>query len=248
MTTKKTGLGQRFYVGGYALAGDVGSFQRIQGGLTGTIPMTGIDKLAYERVGGHRDGAIDWTSFFNDAPDQAHDVLSPLPRTDVICTLLTAATIGAPACSEVAKQVGYDPDRPEDGSFTFNVETLANGYGLDWGEALTDGERTDTTGTNGASWDYTAAQTDAFGFQMFVHLLAITGTNVTIKVQDSANNSAFTDVTGATTAALSAGRTAVRIAAVPAVIRRYVRVVTSGTFTSATFVVGFTRNEVAVSF
>lgn len=247
--TKKSGLGQRFYVGGYAIHGDVGSFQRIAGGPA-VLVVTGVDKLAFERITGKRDGGIDFTTFFNDAAGQEHAALKGLPTADVVCSLLTAATIGAPACSEIAKQIGYDGTRDDEGNLTFSIETQSNGYGVDWGEALTDGQRTDGAATDGSSWDYTAVQSSTDGWQMFWHLIAFTGTSVTMKVQDSANNSAFTDVTGATSGAQTVAHTAGRVAggAGSTAVRRYVRVSTTGTFSNAVFVVAFTRNDGPVAF
>jgi hypothetical protein len=78
--TKKSGLAQNFYLGGYNLSGDTGAGNEIGGGLAGTQDVTGIDKSAYERVGLLRDGRLSWTSFFNPAAAAAHPVLSALRR------------------------------------------------------------------------------------------------------------------------------------------------------------------------
>lgn len=245
--TKKSGLGQRFYVNGYAIHGDVGSFQRIAGGNS-PLEVTGIDKEAFERIPGKRDGGIDWTAFFNDATGQEHAALKGLPTTDVVCTLLTSATIGAATVSEVAKQVNYDGTRADDGALTFVIETQSNGYGIDWGVTYTAGERTDTAATNGTAVDYSAAQAGTYGWQMFWHLIAFTGTSVTIKMQDSADNLSFGDVSGATSGAQSTPHTAGRLSGLSGsatAVKRYVRVATTGTFSNAVFVVQFTRNEEA---
>jgi len=130
---------------------------------------------------------------------------------------------------------------------TFAVQALANGYGLDWGRTLTAGKRTDTTATNGASVDHTDVTT-AFGWQAFLHVFAFTGTSVTVTLQDSADDSAwanlaggaFTAASGITSQRLEGGRTAT--------VRRYLRAITSGTFSNAVFAVVFTRNLTAVAF
>lgn len=248
--TKKTGLGQRFYIGGYAIHGDVGSFQRIAGGPA-ALEVTGVDKEAFERIGGKRDGGIDFSTFFNDASGQEHAALKGLPTADVIATLLTAATAGAPACSCVAKQVDYNPTRGDDGSLTFAVQTLSNGFGVDWGTAMTAGTRQDTTATNGASVDFGAAQGGAFGGQLFVQLNAFTGTSVTVKVQSSSDDGAgdaFADVATFTTAALTSAPAAVRIAYTGGALERYLRLVTVGTFSVADFAAQITVNDTTVSF
>lgn len=247
---KRGGLGQRFFVGGYNLSGDIGSFQRVAGGNSPLV-VTGIDKSAFERIGGKRDGGIDWSAWFNDAAGQAHPVLSALPRADVVASLLTGTTAGMPVASMVAKQLNYDGTRNEDGSFPLTVQSLANGFGLDWGVLLTAGLRQDTAATNGAALDFGAVQGGAYGAQLFVHLNAFTGTSVTIKVQSSSDNGvgdAWADVAGLTTGALVAAPQAARIAYTGAALERYLRVVTTGTFTVADFVVGITVNDTVVTF
>lgn len=240
---KQSGLGDGLLVGGYDLSGDTGAVDNVSGGPA-LLEMTGIDKYAFERQGGVRDGKIEWTGFFNDAAGQNHPVLSTLPRTDVAASYLRGRGIGSPVASAIAKQVGYDGTRGDDGSLTFKVEAQSNSYGVDWGVQLTAGLRTDTTATNGTSLDTTASL--SFGGQAFLHVTALTGTNVVVKIQDSADNSSFSDVTGLTFTSVTAAHTAERLAVSnTSTIRRYVRVATTGTFTSATFVVGFTKNEVA---
>lgn len=84
-----------------------------------------------------------------------------------------------------------------------------------------------------------------YGLQMYVHLFGFTGTSITVKLQESGDNGsadAWTDVAGATTAALTAIG-AVRIATSAALtVKRYLRVVSVGTFSSAVFAVNVVRN------
>lgn len=250
---KQSGLGDNFYVAGYDLSGDTGSLGRIGGGHA-LDDVTGIDKDGFERVGLLRDGALDWTAFFNDGTiaggdtaDRAHSVLKTLPMTDRILTYCRGTALGSPAASMVGKQINYDPNRNQDGSLRLGVQALPNGYGLEWGNLLTAGKRTDTTATNGTGLDLTAVST-AFGWQAWLHVFAFTGTSVTVTLQDSADNvsfanltgGAFTAATGITSERLEGGRTAT--------VRRYVRAITSGTFSNAVFAVAFTRNESAVAF
>lgn len=243
---KESGLGDRLLIGGYDLSGDIGAVDKVAGGIS-TLDVTAINKSAMERIGGLRDGGIDFTAYFNPAAAQAHPVLSALPTTDVQVSYLRGTTLGNAAASLVAKQVTYDGNRGTSGEFTFKVATVANGYGLQWGTQLTAGLRTDTAATNGTGVDLTTVST-AFGWTGFLHVTAFTGTSCTVTLQDSADNSswanltggAFTAATGLTTQRLEGGATAT--------VRRYVRAITSGTFTSCTFAVTFVRNETAVTY
>ena len=243
---KQGGMGDNLYVAGYDLSGDIGSLSRISGGPA-ALEVTGIDKSAPERIGGLRDGGIEFTAWFNPGitPDRAHKRLSLLPLTDQIVSYARGTVLGNQAASLVAKQINYDPTRNQDGSLSENVQALANGFGLDWGRLLTAGKRTDSAPTNGASVDHTDVST-AFGWQAWLHVFAFTGTSVTVTIEDSADNAAFALLTGATfTAAtgitsqrLEGGRTAT--------VRRYLRAVTAGTFSNAVFAVQFTRNLTSV--
>jgi hypothetical protein len=246
---KQSGLGDQLYVAGYDLSGDIGSLSRIGGGPA-ALDVTGIDKSAPERLGGERDGEISFSAWFNKATDRAHPVLKTLPSTDRIVTYCRGATLGNPAASMVAKQVNYDPTRGQDGSLSMVVQALANGYGLEWGTQLTAGKRTDSSGTNGAGVDLGSASPGAFGLQAYLHVFAFTGTSVTIKIQESSDNGGtdpFADVVGGAFSVVT-GVTSERIATAAINVERYLRVVTTGTFSNAVFAVTATRNEVAVSF
>lgn len=255
---KQSGLGDNFYLGGYDLSGDTASLGEIGGGNS-PIDVTGIDKSAFERIGGLRDGRIEWVSHFNketaaDDPgvttDHQHVALKSLPYTDRHVAYFRGTTLGNPAACMVAKQLNYDGTRDNDGKLTFAIRAESNGYGLEWGRMMTAGKRTDTTATNGSSVDFGTGST-AFGAQFWLQVFAFTGTSVTVKLQESSDNGAgdawadvtggtFTAATGITAERLQTGRTQT--------IERYLRVVTTGTFTNAVFAVVATRNDTAVLF
>jgi hypothetical protein len=133
---KSSGLGDALLVGAVDLSGDVGSLEKIASPVT-LLDVTGIDKGAVERIGGKRDGAIDFTAFFNTAVAAAHLTLSPLPTTGVTITYLRGVGTGKPSATLVAKQVNYDGTRGADGSFTFKVSAVSSdGSGLVWGVQL----------------------------------------------------------------------------------------------------------------
>lgn len=249
MSGKTSGLGDNFYVDGNNISGDVGSIENISSPLK-LLDVTGIDKLAYERIIGLRDGDMKWTTFFNAATGKVLSVLKTLPRTNRIATYCRGTTLGNPSASMVALQLNYDGKRGNGGDYTFSCEAQGNGYGIDWGNQLTAGMRTDTAATNGTAVDFGAAT--SFGFQAWLQFNALAGTDVTVKLQDSADNSTFADISsGAFTQITTTTPQAQRLAVGgTATVRRYVRAttVTSGGFTSATFSVHITKNTAAVTF
>ncbi len=244
---KETGLGAAYYLDGVDLSGDTNAVERISTSM-GLIPQTGIDKSAMERAPGLLDGEISWTSFFN--PARAHPKLEDLPRADVMGSYFhKGAILGTPTASIIAKQANYDPTRAADGQLTLKVQTLSNGFSLDWGLALTAGEKTDTAAANGTGVDFQDwGGGNSFGLQAYLHLIAFTGTDVTIKLQQSSDNGvgdAWADVVGGSFGALTAAPQGLRIAtARDQAVERYLRVVTTGTFSNAVYRVSARANKV----
>jgi hypothetical protein len=244
---KETGLGANFYIDGVDLSGDVGAMRSISKSMQ-VLPVTGIDKYAFERRASKLDASMDWQSWFNPSAGQEHATLKNVTRIDRIATYLHKTTLGVPGASIVCKQTNYDPTRGNDGSLTINVDTVANAQWMDWGLSLTAGKRTDTGATNGSSVDFSAAS--AFGLQAYLHVFSFTGTNVTIKLQQSSDNGAgdaFADITGGAFTAVTSAPDWERIATSRTeAIERYIRLVTTGTFTSAIFAVTVTVNRTSL--
>lgn len=242
---KQGGMGDNCYVGAFNLSGDIGSVGNLHGGVAAS-EVTAIDKFAFERIGLLGDAAGDFSAWFNKAAGASHLTFRGLPTADVIFSYFRGQAVGSPAASFVAKQIGYDGTRGADGSYSHAVNAQANGTPLDWGFQLTPGVRTDTVPTNGTGVDRGAAlASTAFGAVAYLHVFAFTGTNVTIKIQDSADNVTFADLTGGTFT-LVAGAGSERIATgLTQTVRRYLRVVTSGTFSNVQFAVNAIPFEVA---
>lgn len=244
---KSSGLGDNLYIAGFDASGDIQQLNNISGGPA-LLNFTGIDKSAYERQGGLRSGQIEMTTFFNHVAVTGglHEKLSALPRTDVILAYCRGTTLGDPAASLVAKQANYDPTRGDDGMLTFGVSAQSNGFGIEWGRQLTAGVRTDTAATNGTGIDTTASL--SFGGQAYLQVFSFTGTDATVKIQDSADNVTFADVAGFAFMQVTAGPTSERIAlSNTTTLRRYLRAVTvtTGGVTSVSFSVNVIKNEIA---
>ena len=241
---KQNGLGDNFYVGGYNFSGDIASLERISASRA-VMDVTGIDKSAMERIQGIKDGGFDFTSFFNPTAAQAFPVLSALPTTDVVCSYFRGTAIGNPASSCVAKQINYDGARTDAGEFTFKTSVEGNGYGLEWGRMMTAGPRSDTSATSPSTGLDTLASAD-FGLQAYLHVFSFTGTSCTVTLQDSADNSSFAAIGSGVAFSAASAIGDERIAtANTATIRRYVRAITTGTFSECTFAVVLVKNEIA---
>lgn len=243
---KQTGLGDNLYVSQYDLSGDVGQVNNISS-PRGSTEVTAIDKSAIERLFTTKDGQITFNSFFNDAAGQSHLVLRSLPTADRIVSYFRGTAVGSPACSMLAKQINYDGTRNADGSLTFDTQALANGFGLDWGRQLTAGKITHASATAGTALDGGAAS--SFGFQAFLHIFSLGSGTPTIKIQSSSDNAgdAYADITGGTFTIQDVGSERIATAA-DAAIERYLKVVTTGTFSNLVFAVSVCRNATAPEF
>ena len=245
---KQSGLGDNFFIGGFDLSGDLSSVDQISGPLS-TIDVTGIKQYGNSRIGGLRTGDWQFTSFFDytlgggAGGDNSHTALSALPTADVIANYFRGSAVGNPAAAIAGRQVNYDGTRDNTGNLTLKVEVQGDGYGMEWGQQATAGLRTDTTGTTGAYWNLGAA--GANGAQAWLQLVALTGTNVDVKLQHCTTSggtySSLIDFGSQTATGAWRGTAA-------GTVDQYIQVVTSGTFTSATFAVMLTVNPVAVSF
>jgi hypothetical protein len=242
---KQSGLLDQAFVAGYDLSGDIQALGTIRDSQN-LLDVTAINVSAMERIRGIRDGEISFTSFFNDAVGQEHAILKTVPSTDTHVMYFRGSTLGNPVAAMVGKQVDYAMQRGADGSLIFNVQALSNGFGLHQCFSLTAGKRTDTVATNGTSVDDLAGSptSTAFGMSAYFQLFSFAGTSVTITISDSADNSSFASITGLATSALTSAPQQVFLqTATGATIRRYIRVVTTGTFSSAVFAVAVTRHR-----
>lgn len=249
---KQSGLGAALYLDGFDLSGDVGAVDKIHGGCA-TLDVTGLDKLAYERIGGLRDGDISFKAFFNPTITvQEHARLSTLPRTDVDA-MVELWTPGAPALGDysaciLGKQVNYDPARAADGSLIFSVDIIGNGFGVEWGQSLTAGKRQDTTATNPTSGldDLAGSPTStAFGATVYAQVFSFAGTSITFTLRDAATEPTYAAVTGGASSAITAIGAYRWSTATGQTIRRFLSIGTSGTFSECTFAIAVVRHRVA---
>lgn len=246
--SKQSGLGDALYIAGRDLSGDTQSLDEIGGGPA-MLDGQDISMSAMARIPSLRDGRLNWTSYFNKATGQAHLTLGALPTADTIATYCRGTTLGNNAFCLNAKLIDYAGSRATDGGFLFKASMLGNAYGGEWGTLLTAGKRTDGSASNGTGVDLAAST--AFGLQAYLHVFAFTGTSVTVKIQESSDNGAgdaYADVTGGAFTAAT-GVTSQRIATSSSqTVERYLRVVTTGTFTNAVFAVVVMKNVTAVTF
>ena len=240
MSGKTTGLGDHFLANGYLIGQDVQALT-LQGGPA-LLDVTDITQSAHSRLGGLRSGTMSVTGYSDPAAGAEHAAWSSLPRTDIICSYLRGQAVQNPVACCNAVQLNYDPTRAADGMLTFKIDVQSDAYGLEWGEQLTAGVRTDTTATAGPVITDTAAT--SYGAQAYVQLTAFTGTSVTITIEQSTSSGGTYTSLMATTAMTGIGAQRLSVSNATSV-DQYLKVVTTGTFSSAVFAVAFMRNLTA---
>jgi hypothetical protein len=237
---KKTGLGNQLYVGGYDLSGDVGAITALASPRP-TLEVTSINKSAVERLMRRGDGVVEFNTWFDDAANAEHDALKGLPTADAHVMYAHGTTLGDVAAGLVAKQLNYDWTRNQDGSLQGTVRCEANASVLEWGKTLTAGVDTHAGATNGTSVDDGASSSN--GIAGYLQLLAFTGTDITVSIEESSDDGAADPwTTKLTFTQQTAARKAERKTA-SGTVERYLRVSSSGTFTSADIAVMYRRGD-----
>lgn len=241
---KEAALADQLFISGYDLSSDVGAINRIAC-QSGVLDITAINVSGHERLLSHCDGEITFAHFFNDAASQEHAALkAKAAGADRVVCYFHGSGIGEVAAGMVAKQINYDLTRGQDGSLAGSTQCLANAKGLEYCTQLTAGKRTDTAATNGTSLDNAAAT--ALGLSGYLQVFSVVGTSVTVAIEESSNDGAgdpFAAVLTFTVVAAGAlGEERKVTATLTTAVERYLRVVTTGTFSSAVFAVAVNRN------
>jgi len=243
---KATGIGAAMFLDEYDITNDVGSVESISKSIT-TLDLTGIDKGAPERRAAMRSAAINCSAFHNTS--NTHTAIRAMASgADRIVSYFHRSALGTPVASMTSKHVGNAWTRGTDGGFTASVESSSNAYWLDWGYSLTAGKVTHTAATNVTGVDFGASY--SFGLQAYLHVISFTGTSATITIQSSSDNGvgdAFSAITsGAFTTVTGATKERIATASNQA-IERYLRIATTGTFSSLVFAVQATVNQTDMS-
>ena len=235
---KIAGLSQQFFYAGRDLSGDVGSIEEASA-IQEVLDVTGLNAASVERVAGRVDGRLVWRHFFNDASGLSHSVVSTLPTANVLVLWTVVAAIGSAAFAMTAKQASARYERGEDMSLVGTVTCEGQGNPMEDCEMLTAGLRSDTSATNGSSFDNGAASSN--GIVGHIHCSAFSGTSVVVKIEESSDNGSSDAFTAkATFATINGANASERITATGSV-ERYLRVATSGTFSSAKIAVAARR-------
>lgn len=237
---KSSGLGDRLFVNGLDLSGDVGSLSQV-GYSVGEMNVTGISKTAVERIQLQADGQLQFNNFFSDATNSPQTEAHADLNTGKIVTYFRGTTTGNHAAGMDAKIFQASYNRGQNGSLLGTVTAkVVNGAPLEWGEIIDFAGFSDTdSGETGSAYDLGASH-GLTKMAFYLHVYDFDGTTATILIEDD-DNSGFTSATtyGTFAAVTAVGAQRLAVAAAP---ERYLRWSVSGTYTDLTFAIVGVRN------
>lgn len=200
---------------------------------TAEVTVFGASSKAY--IAGTKDATLSLGGFFDGGTGAVDEVLSAALAGTAAVTLVPAGAgaIGNRAQLANVVHTGYTVTAPVADAVSISAEAQVSG-GLAGGIVLADLVARTATGNTTAN-DNTASS--ANGAVAHLHLVAFTGTDITIKVQHSADNSTWVDlISFAQLTAVGSERKSAT-----GTVNRYLRVNIAGTFTTATLAVAIAR-------
>lgn len=200
-----------------------------------TAEVTTFGNSSKTYIAGTKDATISLGGFFDGAVGAVDEVLQSALGGSAIISVCPAgvATIGNRCSLADCLTTSYSVAATVGDAVSVSAEAQVTG-GLLPGVVLASLVARTATGQTAAVDN---AASTAGGAKAFLHITAFTGTNVTVKVQESPDNSTWADMityTAATAIGSQSGTAA-------GTIDRYLRVDISGTFTSVTFAVTIAR-------
>ena len=237
---KINGLGVRLYAAGYDLSADVNAVSNMN--MTQELlDITALDTAARKRLIGLGDGTIGVNGWFDNAAGQSHVAWTSnsdkLPTADQAVVVGMGTSRGDTGVGILAKQANYDIDRSSGSAIaTTAVYESTGGSSLEWGVLLTAGKQTDGSAATSASVDEGSSASGSAPAG-YLQVISLGSGEATIKIQDSGNDVSWSDKITFTSVT---DRTFERVTGSGST-GRYIRVVTSGTFTALVFVVMLSR-------
>lgn len=200
-----------------------------------TAEVTTFGSSAKSYVAGTKDATISLGGFFDGSVGAVDEVLQAALGSSALISLAPAGigTIGNRCSLADCLATSYAVSATVGDAVSVTAEAQVTG-GMLPGVVLASLIARTATGQT-ASVDNGASTSN--GAKAFLHITAFSGTDVTVKVQESADNSTWADMitfTQATAAGSQSGTAS-------STIDRYLRVAITGTFTSVTFAVTIAR-------
>jgi hypothetical protein len=227
------GKGAATLFGGTDLSAFLNNYDAAATSDTAEVTVFGNGSKAY--IGGLKDATVSLSGFFDGSAGAVDEVLSAALANVRVLTLGPAGfgAIGNRVQIGNVISTSYSINAPVADAVNISAEAQVTG-GLLSGIVLADLVARTAAGQTTANDN---AASTANGAVATLHLVAFTGTDITIKIEGSADNNTWADLI--TFAQLTAE--GAELKAATGTIPRYLRVDAAGTFTTATFAVALAR-------
>jgi len=226
---------------GYDLSGDANALDSM-GYTQETLETTALNSAAASRIVGLVDGALTVNGYFDNAAGKIHPVFTSnsgkLPTDDQVVLVPMGAAVGDPSVGISAKEAEYNVSRSTGSAITVSSSFNGNGMGGEFGVMLTAHDDTHSSASSGSSVDNSASSSS--GGSGYLQVFSLGSGSVIVKLQESTNDSSWTDFMTFSTVGNSGAPTAERLV-MSGTVARYIRVQSTGTFTNAKIAVGFSR-------
>lgn len=227
------GKGAGVFVADFDLSGDLTQYNWSKSRQLVDVTTFGNDNRVF--LAGIGEGRISVQGVWNPSVSDIE-----LIAIDGVETVITASPTAATAIGDRAHMVNgllenFQPRAPVNDAVRFSSGVTASA-GAYPGVILHHNNQ-ESSADDFASVDGAAQSSN--GATAFLHVTQFSGTDATVTIEDSSNDStfgslvAFTQVTGTTSEKVTASGT----------VERYARVALTGTFTTITFVVAFARHR-----
>lgn len=237
---KVSGLGVRLYAAGYDLSADVNVVDSI-GYTQQLLDVTTLDLAAKARIAGLSDSALTVNGWFEKTGDHAAYTSNTgkLPTADQIVFTQLGVELGDPFAGLTAAESAYVVTRASGGALaTTATYSGTAGQQAEWGVTMTASKTTNASAASGTGVDNAASS--ANGCVAYLEAMSLVSGTCVVKIQHSTDNATWVDLITFTSVTAANAPFAVRATA-SGTINRYLRVNTSGTFSTIVFVAGVAR-------
>jgi hypothetical protein len=238
---KESGLNVRLYVMGNDLSGDANALSGA-GYSQATLETTALSSAAASRITGLVDGSLSVNGYFDNASDKIHDTFTSnsgkIPTADQVVLIPLGSDVGDGAVGISAKEADYNVSRSSGSAIAVTSTFNGNGMGGEFGVMLTAHDDTHSSASSGTSVDNSASSSS--GGSGYLQAISLGSGSVIVKIQESTNDSSWTDLMTFSTVGTSDVSTAERLT-MSGTVARYLRVTSTGTFSNAKIAVGFSR-------
>ena len=240
---KVNGLNVRLYVEGYDLSGDANSLSSL-GYTNELLDVTTLDVSAKKRIVGIVDSEISVDAWFDNAASRQHAVWTSnsgkLPTADQDVLIPMGSAVGDQFVGLASKQGTYNVTRAPGSAMSASAVFSANGSAAEFGEMLTAHDDTHSSAGSGTVVDSGASSSN--GGTGYCQLLSLDSGSVTVNLQESTSSGGtYTNFMTFSTVAAASAPSAERLTNT-GTVQRYIKVTTTGTFSNAKIVVGFSRS------